>query len=235
MPIRPIDDFNNMKVEKGAKEAYTTKVHGTRDRILEYVIHHRDTRVEDLSEELGITSAAVRRHLDNLRADGLIEAKSVKQVTGRPYHAYFATDKATQSVPPAYADLLERMLRSLGERDDVIATVMTSVAQSLAEKHMHEVAGLSAEELAAQVTESLKAEGILENWSSQADGIHLVNGRCPYHKAAEISKLPCEADRKTIELLLGHDVEQLNRIVDGADCCEYLVRNPAQPQIIEIR
>ena len=62
-----------------------------------------------------------------------------------------------------------------------------------------------------------------------------VNGRCPYHKAAEISKLPCEADRRTIELLLGHDVEQINRIVDGAARCEYLVRTPARPQIIEIQ
>ncbi len=210
-------------------------VQGTRDRILEYVIQHRETRVEDLAEELGITTAAVRRHLDNLRADDLVDARTIRQATGRPYYAYFATEKATQGVPPAYADLLERMLRSLGERDDVIATVMTSVARSLAEKHMHEVAGLSAEELAAQVTASLKAEGILENWRSEADGIHLVNGRCPYHKAAEISKLPCEADRKTIELLLGHDVEQLNRIVDGAACCEYLVRTPATPQIIEVQ
>ena len=146
-----------------------------------------------------------------------------------------ATSLALEGVRIDRADLLERMLRSLGERDDVIATVMTSVAQSLAEKHMHEVAGLSAEQLAAQVTASLKAEGILEHWRSEADGIHLVNGRCPYHKAAEISKLPCEADRKTIELLLGHDVEQLNRIVDGAACCEYLVRTPAEPQIIEIQ
>jgi predicted ArsR family transcriptional regulator len=84
------------------------------------------------------------------------------------------------------------------------------------------------------VTESLRAEGILDEWHNEEDGIHLVNGRCPYHKAAEISKLPCESDRKAIELLLGHDVEQLNRIVDGASCCEYLVRAPARPQIIEI-
>jgi predicted ArsR family transcriptional regulator len=208
---------------------------GTRERILSLLIDRREARVEELAEALEITSAAVRRHLDNLRADGLVDARAIKQSTGRPFYAYFATEKATQTVPPAYADLLERMLRSLGERDDVIATVMTSIAQSLASKHMHEVAGLSAEELAAQVTASLKAEGILENWSSQDDGIHFTNGHCPYHKAAEISKLPCEADRKTIELLLGHDVEQLNRIVDGATCCEYLVRNSGQPQIIEIR
>ncbi|HNO65495.1 MAG TPA: DeoR family transcriptional regulator [Tepidiformaceae bacterium] len=207
---------------------------GTRDRILDFVIQHRDVRVEELASEMGITVAAVRRHLDNLRADGLIGARAVKQATGRPYYAYFATEKATEAVPPAYADLLERMLRGLGEQDEVIGAVMTSVAESLAEKHKSEVTGLSTEELAAQVTESLRAEGILEEWRAEADGIHFVNGRCPYHKAAEISKLPCEADRRTIELLLGHDVEQINRIVDGAARCEYLVRTPARPQIIEI-
>jgi len=209
---------------------------GTRERILEYVVRQREARVDDMAAGLGITNAAVRRHLDHLRADGLVDARAVKQATGRPYYAYFATEKATQSVPPAYADLLERMLRSLGEREDVIATVMTSVAESLASKHRHEVSGLSAEELVAQVTESLRAEGILEGWRSEEDGIHLVNGQCPYHKAAAISKLPCESDRKAIELLLGHEVEQLNRIVDGASCCEYLVRaEPARPQFIELR
>jgi predicted ArsR family transcriptional regulator len=211
-------------------------VQGTRERILGYVVDRREVRVEDLAAELGITIAAVRRHLDHLRADGLVDARAVKQPTGRPYHAYFATEKATQSVPPAYADLLERMLRGLGERQDVVAAVMTSVAESLASKHMHEVSGLTEEDLVAQVTESLRAEGILETWRTEDDGIHLVNGRCPYHKAAEISKLPCESDRKAIELLLGHEVEQLNRIVDGAQCCEYLLRaGPAQPQIIEVR
>lgn len=210
-------------------------MHSTRDRILDWVIERRDVRVEDVAAAFGVTTAAVRRHLDKLRADGLVDAKPVRQATGRPYYVYFATEKATETMPPAYADLLERMLRSLGERDDVTAKVMTSVAESLASKHRHEVSGLTAEELAARVTESLRTEGILEEWRSEADGIHLVNGRCPYHRAAEISKLPCESDRKAIELLLGHDVEQLNRIVDGAPCCEYLVRAERGPQIIEIR
>jgi predicted ArsR family transcriptional regulator len=211
-------------------------VQPTRERILELVVERRDARVEDLAAELGITTAAVRRHLDHLRADGLVDAKAVRQATGRPYYAYFATEKATQTVPPAYADLMERMLKGLGEHEDVIAGVMASVAESVASKHRHEVFGLTENELVAQVTTSLREEGILEAWHAEADGIHLVNGRCPYHKAAEISKLPCESDRKAIELLLGHDVEQLNRIVDGASCCEYLVRTtPAQPQIIEVR
>ena len=208
----------------------------TRERILQLIVERRDARVEDLAAELSITTAAVRRHLDNLRADGLVDVRAVRQATGRPYHVYSPTEKATQTVPPAYADLMERMLKGLAEREDVIAGVMASVAESVASKHRHAVLGLSETELVAQVTTSLREEGILEAWHAESDGIHLINGHCPYHKAAEISKLPCESDRKAIELLLGHDVEQLNRIVDGAACCEYLVRSaPAQPQIIEVR
>lgn len=209
---------------------------GTRERILEYICEHRGARAEELAEQFGVTAAGVRRHLDNLRADGLVDARAVKQATGRPYHAYFPTDKATQTMPPAYADLLARMLRSLGEQDEVISTVMASVAESLASRHRSDIPDSAAiEEVIAQVTASLKTEGILEAWRSEADGFHLVNSSCPYHKAAEISTLPCESDRKAIELLLGLDVEQLNRIVDGAPLCEYLVRGGSgQPQIIEL-
>jgi len=213
---------------------------GTRERILELVIQRREVRVEDLAEELGITMAGVRRHLDNLRADGLVDVRAVKQPTGRPYHAYHATDAATTPVPAAYAGLLERMLRSLGEQDEVIASVMTSVAEALASRHQPEMVGMVSganAERVAQVTKSLKEDGILDSWNFQPDGFHLINGACPYHNAAEISKLPCETDRLAIELLLGLQVEQLNRIVDGSPICEYLVRGPreSEPQLIEVR
>lgn len=210
---------------------------GTRERVLAYIIRHREARVEDLADELQITAAAVRRHLDNLRADGLIDIRPVKQATGRPYYAYFATERATDPVPAPYADLLERMLRSLGEREGVIETVMASIAESMASRHRAEVTNVSGdpERMVVQVTESLKPEGILESWRSEDDGFHLVNNACPYRKAAAISRLPCESDRQAIELLLGLDVEQLNRIVDGSPVCEYLVRAVRGPQdLIEV-
>ena len=39
-----------------------------------------------------------------------------------------------------------------------------------------------------------------------------------------MSDAPCRSDRQSIELLLGAPVEQTTRIVDGAPCCEYIVR-----------
>jgi predicted ArsR family transcriptional regulator len=213
-------------------------VEGTRDRILSLILERREARVEDLAAELGITTAAVRRHLDHLRADGLVDVRTVRQSTGRPYHAFRPTPKAAGALPAAYADLLKRMLAGLGERHEVVDAIMESVAQALAERHRAEVKAGTAEPvlLVEQVTDSMRSEGILEAWHSGPDGFHLTNGVCPYLEAAAFSKLPCESDRKAIELLLGLEVEQLHRIVDGSPICEYLVRAlPGQSELIEVR
>lgn len=199
---------------------------GTRERILELILERREVRVEELADELSITAAAIRRHLDHLRADGLVDARTVRQPTGRPFYSYFPTEAAQGKLPPSYADLLRRMLEGIGEREEVVGAVMESIAEALAARHREDLvdAPMSAEERIDAVTHSLREDGILDTWRAETDGFHLTNGTCPYIKAAEISTLPCESDRKAIEILLGGEVEQLHRIVDGSPVCEYLVR-----------
>lgn len=203
-------------------------MHGTREQILDFIVGHRGARVEDLTAELGITAAAVRRHLDNLRADGLVDVRSVKQHTGRPYYAYLATEQAAGSLPPSYADLLARLFESFDGEEGVGALVSAKAAESLAQRHREE-AGAADGDRVQRVTASLREEGILETWHAAEDGIHLVNGSCPYRRAAEISWLPCESDRQAIALLLGQEVRQVQRIVDGASCCEYVVQPATIP------
>lgn len=210
---------------------------GTRDRILGLILERREARVEELATALDITPAAVRRHLDHLRADGLVEVRSIKQATGRPYHSYRPTAKAAGALPTAYADLLKRMLAGLGDRADLADSIRDSIAEALAARHRAEVAGCSGGPAGRveQVTDSMRAEGILESWHSEPDGFHLTNGVCPYLEAAEFSNLPCESDRKAIELLMEFEVEQIHRIVDGSPICEYLVRDlPPQSELIEV-
>ena len=102
---------------------------GTRDNVLEFIVQHREVRVEELAEELGVTTAAVRRHLDHLRADGMVDMRAVKQSTGRPYYAYHPTERALGSLPDGYASILERVLRSVEGREGVAEQMAESVAQ----------------------------------------------------------------------------------------------------------
>lgn len=205
-------------------DAYTYAMQGTRDRVLDYVIHNREARVEDLADALGITSAAVRRHLDNLRADGLVDVTTVRQPMGRPYYAYHPTEAGLGAVPEAYAGLLSRILLTVDEKQDVASAVALGMAETVASRHREDVTEHEPQAVVAQVTATLKREGILDSWRAEDDGFHLINGACPYRMAAEISSLPCESDRKVIELLVGEHVEQMHRIVDGSPICEYLVR-----------
>src|SRR4029079_15231498 len=133
---------------------------GTRARILELLMRHREARIEELCAELGITAAAVRRHLDHLRADGLVDAREVRQATGRPYYAYFPTERASGELPESYAGLLERMLRTLDGREAVAEAVTAGMAATVASRHREEIpAGAGGESLIVHVTESLREEG----------------------------------------------------------------------------
>ena len=203
---------------------------GTREQVLGLVVERREARAEELAEALGISAVAVRRHLDNLRADGFIDVRAVKQSTGRPFHAFFPTEKALGTISHGYADLLERVLRSVDERSDVTTSVAERMAATVAERHLGEIpAGASPEERIELVTEGLREEGILDHWQAASDGYHLVNCSCPYRRAAEISNLPCESDRKAIEMLVGAEVLQVHRIVDGYTQCEYVVSLTGEP------
>jgi predicted ArsR family transcriptional regulator len=74
------------------------------------------------------------------------------------------------------------------------------------------------------VTRALRTEGILEEWTKQADGYHLLNASCPYHRAARASSgRCCDSERRAIALLLDAEVEQIGRIAEGGPCCEYVV------------
>lgn len=219
------------KLAESPTRGYTGGVENTRERILRLVVERREARVEELADELGISAAAVRRHLDNLRADGLVSVRTVKQATGRPYYCFVPTDAAIEAMQHTYVDLLQRLLQCLGEREEVASAVAAAVAEAVAARHRGEVAAADPIARVAEVTESLRREGILDSWRAEADGIHLVNAVCPYRQVAEHSRLPCESDRRAIELLLGTTVEQIHRIVDGGQVCEYVVRTEASPML----
>ena len=210
----------------------------TREQVLKLVRGHREATVAQLTEALGLTQAAVRRHLDALRADGLIDVKLARHGVGRPALQFFVTERGAELAGPAYAHLLSRLVRRLEQMDDLavgsgkelLDRAFAGVAVEVAAEHEAEVHGSSLDERVATASRALESEGIVDGWQKQGGVFKLVNGDCPYLKLAEMSSLPCRSDRESIELLVGAKVEQTRRIVDGAPICEYIV----QPEPIEL-
>ncbi|HXH20702.1 MAG TPA: ArsR family transcriptional regulator [Dehalococcoidia bacterium] len=209
----------------------------TREQVLRLVRGHREITTAQIAEALGVSQAAVRRHLDGLRADGLIDARLDRHGVGRPSLVFFPTERGEESSGRRYLQLLTRLFRRLDRMDEtavggrsgreVLEEALSEVAFEVAAAHEAEVVGTTLAERVQRASRALKEEGIVDGWRPDGDsGFRLVNGECPYIRIAEITDAPCRSDRQSIELLIGAHVDQIRRIAEGSPVCEYIVREP---------
>lgn len=206
----------------------------TRQQVLRYVRGRREATVAQLAAALELSQQAVRRHLDGLRADGLVDARFERHGVGRPSLLFFVTERGEELAGHAYLQLLSRLFRHLGKMEadevgkgggrEVLDQVFAGIAAEVAADHEAEVRGSTLDERVAQASRALEPEGIVDEWRREGDVLQMLNGECPYLRLAEMSDAACRSDRRSIELLVGADVEQVSRIVDGSPVCEYLIR-----------
>lgn len=210
----------------------------TRDVVRELLAARGEATVGDIAAELGLNQANIRRHLEVMRAEGLVDVRIRRHEVGRPAYVYSLTERG-QELNAHYPRLLDRMFRRLAAMPadearaggrELLSQVLDGVAQDVADAYRPAVSGRSLEERVAETSTALKDEGIVDHWRKDVDGYHLMNTACPYRKAAEASDAPCHADRKTVELLVGAPVEQVGRMVDGHAVCEYVVREEHVPK-----
>jgi predicted ArsR family transcriptional regulator len=205
-------------------------VETTREQVLRYVRGHRDATVAQLAAALELSQQAVRRHLDGLRAAGLIDASFERHGVGRPALVFFATERGEETSGRTYLQLLSRLVRHLDRGGDksrdgsILDQVFAGVAQEIAAEHAAEVRGKTLDERVAETSRALEPEGIVDGWRKEGEVFHIYNNDCPYLRLAEINGVACRSDQQSIELLTGVQVEQIRRIVDGEPVCEYIIR-----------
>jgi predicted ArsR family transcriptional regulator len=188
-----------------------------------------EATVGEISRELALNQANIRRHLEVMRAEGLVDVRIQRQEIGRPSYVYRLTERA-EELSGHYPRLVTRMVRQLASKDTgpaLLDELFEGVANDIAGAYRSSVTGSTVQERVAQTSAALKDEGIVDHWRKDDDGFHLMNTACPYRKAAEASQAPCHADHRTVELLIGAPVEQVSRMVEGHVMCEYVVRERA--------
>ena len=187
-----------------------------------------EATVAEIAGELGMNQANIRRHLEVMRAESLIDVTIRRHEIGRPSYVYRLTERA-EEMNAHYPRLVNRMVRRIGALPDggkeLLSQVFDGVADDIAGVYRSQVNGATVRERVMQTSEALKDEGIVDHWRRDDDGYHLMNTTCPYRKAAELTDAPCNADHRTVELLVGAPVEQVSRMVDGQAMCEYVVRD----------
>ncbi len=199
----------------------------TRDQI-RALLAVREATVGDIAETLEMNQANIRRHLEVLRAEGLVDVRLQKHEIGRPAYIYGLTERALE-LSAHYPRLVNRMVKRLAAMPDsapMLEQLFDGVADEVTGAYRPMVTGTTLEQRVAETSIALKEEGIVDHWRKDDDGFHLMNTSCPYRKAADVTDAPCHADHKVVQALVGAPVEQVSRIVDGHHVCEYVVREP---------
>ena len=90
----------------------------TRDRVLQLVIEQGPISAASLGRTLDLTAAAVRRHLDVMTEQGMVEVKNVstsRKGAGRPSRRYVVSQRGQQSLGDDYLALVRDALDLMGE------------------------------------------------------------------------------------------------------------------------
>jgi predicted ArsR family transcriptional regulator len=226
---------------------HSTTEPGTRARIARLILENGPATAAGLSGRLGLTPAAVRRHLDNLLTDGMIEAREARcygsRGRGRPARLFAITDAGRSAFEHAYDDLATSALRFLAETagPGAVAEFARRKISDLESRYRPVVDAAPPARRVQALAEALSADGYAASAGAApgpkgegakgdgevGGGEELCQHHCPVaHVAAEFPQL-CEAETEAFGRLLGTPVQRLATISRGDGICTTHVTAPS--------
>ncbi len=212
----------------------------TRERVVRSILVDGPSTAADLAERLALTPAAVRRHLDHLLDQGVLEARDPRPTTsrgrGRPAKVFAITDAGREHFDQQYDDLAVQALRYLAETggDDAVL----EFARRRVEFIERDYATVMAAEPDLTPAEALAKVFSSEGYAASVRSLPLLDGlaaaeqlcqqHCPVsHVAQEFPQL-CEAETEAIGRVLGRHVQRLATIAHGDGVCTTCIPHTTQ-------
>lgn len=197
----------------------------TRERVARLLLQAGPSTAAALSERLGLSPAAIRRHLDAMLADGTIRSVESRipsrRGRGRPAKLFALTDAGHAAGPTAYDELATSALEFLGEAagEPALERFARQRAEQLATRLSARVVDSGDEVGIESVGAALTAEGYATTVHPVPTGTQLCQHHCPVQATAERFPQLCEAETAALSRLLGTHVQRLATIAHGDGVC----------------
>jgi predicted ArsR family transcriptional regulator len=203
----------------------------TRARVARLLLERGPSTATALSETLGLTPAAIRKHLDAMLADGTLVARDAAlrgpRGRGRPARTFALTD-AGHAVAglSAYDTVAVEALRFLRETagDAAVEQFARARMAEWESRYADELASLPLADRPAALADALCADGYAATVHEGANlpgqsGVQVCQHHCPVqHVAQEFPEL-CDAETEAIGRLVGRHVQRLATIAHGDGVC----------------
>ena len=209
---------------------------GTRERVLRAISEQGPITAAELGESLGLTPAAVRRHLDGLAHEELVEEHeptgAAERKRGRPARAFVVSALGHARLRGDYDSLAGSVLHFLRETagDEAVAEFARQRADAMARQAtpVVESAGRDIDSRTQALAAALTEQGFAASTRPVGNGtplagVQLCQGHCPVqHVAAEFPQF-CEEEAKAFSRTLGVHVQRLASLAHGDHVCTTFV------------
>ncbi len=200
----------------------------TRDAIARLILEHGPATASALSQSLALTPAGIRRHLELLVADGILEAREPRTAStrgrGRPSKVFLMTDAGRAQFEHTYDDLAVSALRFMASHsgEHLVASFAQARADEIetkANEYIENNKTPRKNDKVALLAEFLTDQGYAASVEDRGLGEEICQHHCPIAHVASAYPQLCEAETQAFSRLLGTHVQRLATIAHGDGVC----------------
>lgn len=207
----------------------------TKQDILNQLLKQGQATSQELAQQLAVSPQAIRRHLKDLDAEGLVCCEPLPGGMGRPQHVYQLSPGGRDRFPDRHdefaIDLLDTLSEMMG-RDQMRSLLRKQWERKALDYHQQLGTGPLAERIASLV-QLRRAEGYMAEYYPFPEGTEpaaatsfiLTEYNCAISHVAESFPSVCDHELEMFAVAL-HDcqVERTHWLVNGEHRCGYLIQ-----------
>lgn len=195
----------------------------TRGKIVTELRRRGSASAADLAREFGLSPNAVRQQLVVLERDGLVLETPVRRGPTKPTLEFSLTDEAGKLFPQAHDKMLAAVLREVRDQfgTPAVDRIFDGLSKRAIERARQHVTAEAPEQKVAQLTELLRASGVVAEYSLIDGGFALHEHNCPYSNVAQEHPEMCQVIHNVIEDTIGGEHQQTESLARGGKECRF--------------
>lgn len=209
----------------------TTGLASTKQNILQALLKHGQAAARQLAQDLDLSTQAIRRHLNELEANGLIEYHAVQQGMGRPQHLYQLSSAGRDRLSPQkYGEFAVSFLDTLAETagKEQVSRILEKQWQRKAAEYRDRLGNGNLKQRIAKLVQLRREEGYMAELhqpsSTQQQGFVLVEHNCAISDVAESYPSICGHELEMFAAVLPDCIIQRTQwINNGEHRCGYSI------------
>ncbi|OUB14360.1 transcriptional regulator [Bacillus thuringiensis serovar yunnanensis] len=200
----------------------------TRDKVLTLLKREHQLSVKELAQLLNISEVAVRKHLNTLERDSLIQINEIKQPIGRPLQVYSLTSKSEEHFPKNYESMTVEFLHDLQESQgsEVIDFLFDKRQERLQKEYLPNISNKKPEQKVTELAKIQDEKGYMTELIKLDNNTYeLIEYNCPIFSVASHFKKACRCETTMFQNVLG--TKQVKRIfcqTDGETHCKFSIK-----------